>query len=107
MNATEEAGGPPQLEEAPLPAADLPARGPGQAEMPSGVTGQPKNQHASTPANRPPDMAARESGEAPDAGQPGTRPGTFDFTGHKVAKTRILSKWLTKVTQRCCVLSLF
>ena len=38
----------------------------------------------------------------------GTRPGvTFDFTGHKVAKTRILSKWLTKLTHRCCVLSLF
>ena len=32
---------------------------------------------------------------------------TFDFTGHKVAKTRILSKWLTKWTHLCCVLSLF
>ena len=32
---------------------------------------------------------------------------TFDFTGHKVAKTRILSKWLTKLTHLCCVLSLF
>ena len=32
---------------------------------------------------------------------------TFDFTGHKVAKTRILSKWLAKLTHRCCVLSLF
>ena len=32
---------------------------------------------------------------------------TFDFTGHKMAKTRILSKWLTKLTHLCCVLSLF
>ena len=32
---------------------------------------------------------------------------TFDFTGHKMAKTRILSKWLTKLTHPCCVLSLF
>ena len=32
---------------------------------------------------------------------------TFDFTGHKVGKTRILSKWLTKLTHLCCVLSLF
>ena len=32
---------------------------------------------------------------------------TFDFTGHKVAKTRILSKWLTQLTHLCCVLSLF
>ena len=36
-----------------------------------------------------------------------TRSSTFDFTGHKVAKTRILSKWLTKLTHLCCVLSLF
>ena len=34
-------------------------------------------------------------------------PITFDFTGHKVAKTRILSKWLTKLTHLCCVLSWF
>ena len=32
---------------------------------------------------------------------------TFDFTGHKMAKTRIISKWLTKLTHLCCVLSLF
>ena len=32
---------------------------------------------------------------------------TFDVTGHKVAKTQILSKWLTKLTHLCCVLSLF
>ena len=32
---------------------------------------------------------------------------TFDFTGHNVAKTRILSKWLTNLTHLCCVLSLF
>ena len=32
---------------------------------------------------------------------------TFDFTGHKVAKPRILSKWLTELTHLCCVLSLF
>ena len=32
---------------------------------------------------------------------------TFDFTGHKVAKTRILSKWLTKLTHLRCALSLF
>ena len=36
-----------------------------------------------------------------------TFPDTFDFTGHKMAKTRILSKWLTKLTHLCCVLSLF
>ena len=34
-------------------------------------------------------------------------PHTFDFTGHKMAKTRILFKWLTKLTHLCCVLSLF
>ena len=75
VDATEEAGGPPQRKEAPLPAADLPARGPPRAEIPSGVRGQPKNQHASTLANRLQDMAARESSGAPDAGQPGTGPG--------------------------------
>ena len=32
---------------------------------------------------------------------------TFDFTGHKMAKTRILSKWLTKLPHLCCVLSSF
>ena len=32
---------------------------------------------------------------------------TSDFTAQKVAKTRILSKWLTKLTHLCCVLSLF
>ena len=32
---------------------------------------------------------------------------TFDFTGQKVAKTWILSKWLTKLTHLCCVLDLF
>ena len=32
---------------------------------------------------------------------------TFNFTGHKVAKTRILSKWVTKLTHLCCVLRLF
>ena len=75
VDATEEAGGPPQREVAPLPAADLTARGPPIAETPSGVTGQPNKQHASTPANPPPDVTARESSEAPDAGQPGTGPG--------------------------------
>ena len=32
---------------------------------------------------------------------------TLDFTGHKVARTRILSKWLTRLTHLCCVWSLF
>ena len=74
MDATEEAGGPPQREEALLPAAALTARGPPRAEIPSGVTGQPNKQHASAPANGPPDMTARNSCKAPDAGQPGTGP---------------------------------
>ena len=34
-------------------------------------------------------------------------PATFDFTGHKVANTRILCKWFTKLTHLCCVLRLF
>ena len=75
MDATEEAGGPLQRKQAPLPVADLTARGPPRAYIPSGVTGQLNKQHASTPPNRPPDMTARESSEAPDAGQPGTGPG--------------------------------
>ena len=58
-----------------MPWADLNARGPPRAEIPSGLTGQPANQHASTPANRPPDMAARESSKAPNTGQTGTGPG--------------------------------
>ena len=72
MEVTEEAGGPPQRKEARQPTADLNARGPPRAEIPSGLTGQPSNQHARTPANCPPDMAARETSEAPDTGQPGT-----------------------------------
>ena len=60
----------PQRKEAPLPTADLTARGPPRAEIPSGVTSQLSNQHASRPATRLPDMAARESSEARDAGQP-------------------------------------
>ena len=75
MDATEEAGGPPQQKEAPLPAADRTGRGPLRANIPSGLTSQPSNRQASTPANRPPDIAARESSEAPDAGQPGTGTG--------------------------------
>ena len=75
VDPMEDAGGPPQQKEAPVPAADLNARGPPRAEIPSGVTDQPGNQHASTPANRPPDMAARRSSEAPDTGPPGTGPG--------------------------------
>ena len=75
MDATEETGGPPQRTEAALPAADLPARGPPRAEIPSGGTGQPENQRASTPAHRPLDMKASGSDEAPDAGQPGIGPG--------------------------------
>ena len=39
------------------------------------MTSQPGNQHTSTPENRPPDMAACESSEAPDTGPPGTGPG--------------------------------
>ena len=75
MDATEEAGGPPQRKDAPLPAADLTARGPPRAETPSGVTSQPNKQHASGPANHRPDITTRKSSEAPDAGQPGTEPG--------------------------------
>ena len=75
MDTTEEAEVPPQRKEAQLPTADLNARGPPRAEIPSRVTGQPSNQHASMPANRPPDMVARKCSEAPVAGQPGTGPG--------------------------------
>ena len=75
LDATEETEGPPQRKEAPLPAADLSSRGQPRAEIPSGVTDEPKNQHTNTPANRPPDMAARRSSESADAGQPGTGPG--------------------------------
>ena len=75
VDATKDAEGPPQQKEAAVPTADLNARGPPRAEIPSGVTGQPSNQHASTPANGPPDMAARESSEAPDTGKTGTGPG--------------------------------
>ena len=39
------------------------------------MMGQPGSQHTSQPANHPPDMAARESREAPDIGQPRTGPG--------------------------------
>ena len=39
------------------------------------MAGQPENQQASTPANRPPHMAARGSSEAPDTGRPGMGPG--------------------------------
>ena len=58
VDATEETGGPPQQKEAPPPAADLPARGPPRAVIPSGGTGQPENPRTSAPAHRPPDMAA-------------------------------------------------
>ena len=75
VDATEEAGGPLQQKESPLPAADLPAWGPPRVEIPTGMASQPKNQHASMPANCPPDMAACGSGEAPDACQPGRGPG--------------------------------
>ena len=59
--------------------------------------------HERTEADR------RNGGPAPPPKRP-LHPGcggTFDFTGHKMAKTRILSKWLTKLTHLCCVLSLF
>ena len=74
MDTMEEAGGPPQRNEALLPAADLTARGPPRGEIPSATTGQPNKQHATTPANRPLDITARESSEAPDAGRPGPGP---------------------------------
>ena len=74
VDATEETGETPQRKKAPLPAADLPARGAPRAEIRSGVAGHPESQRASTPANRPPDMAAHGSGEAPGAGQRGTGP---------------------------------
>ena len=83
MNATEETGGPTQRTEVPLPAADLPARGPPRAELPSGGAGQTGTQRASAPANHPPDMAACGSDEGPDAGQPGTEPrGPMPDAGH-------------------------
>ena len=72
LDATEEAR---QPKETPLPAADLTAERQPRAEIPSGVTGQPNDRHARTPTNHLPDMAARESSEAPDAGQPSTGPG--------------------------------
>ena len=72
VDATEEAWGLLQRKEASLPTADLNARGPASAEIPSGVTGQLSNEHASTPANRLPDMAAHESGVTLDTGPPGT-----------------------------------
>ena len=75
VDATEDAEGPPQGKEAPVPTPDLNAWGPPVAEISSGVTGQLGNQQASTPANRRPDMAAHESSEARDTGQPGTGPG--------------------------------
>ena len=70
MHARKETWGPPRRTEAPLPAVDLPARGPPQAEIPNWGADQPENQRAS-----PPDMAASESDEASDADQPGTGPG--------------------------------
>ena len=73
--ATGDAEGRPQRKEAKVPMGNLDARGPPRAGIPSGMTRQPGNQHASMPTNRPPDMAARESSETPDTGQPGTGPG--------------------------------
>ena len=64
--------GGPQRKEAPLPAADLTAQGPPRPEIPSGLMDLPNKQRTSTPANRPPDVTARESSEAPDASQPST-----------------------------------
>ena len=75
VDATEETGGPPQRTQAPLPAADLPARGPTRAEIPSRAASQQGNKRASAPANRPPNTVTSGSDEAPDAGQPGTGPG--------------------------------
>ena len=69
MDATKKTAGPPRRTEAPTPAADLPTRGPPQAEIPKGGADQPENQRAS-----PPDMAASGSEEAANAGQPGTGP---------------------------------
>ena len=69
---TEDAEGRLQRKETPMPTADLNARGPTTAEIPSGVTGQPGNQHAGTPAYRPPDMGAHEDSQAPDTGPPST-----------------------------------
>ena len=74
--ATEDAEGRPQRKETPMPTAVPSARGPTRAEIPSGVTGKPGDQHASTPANRPPDMAASETSEAPDTEPGAPTPGT-------------------------------
>ena len=74
MDATEDANEPPQRKEASMPAADLNALGPPRTQIRSRVTGQPGNWHASTPANRLPDMAARESSQARDTGAPCTEP---------------------------------
>ena len=70
VDATEEMGGPPQRTEAPPPAADLRARGPPQTGKPRGGADQPEDHRAG-----PPGMAASGSGDAPNAGKPGTQPG--------------------------------
>ena len=70
--ATEDAEGRPQRKEEPVPTAELNARGPPRAEIPSRVTGKPGSQHAGKSSHHPPDMAAHESSEAPDTGQPAT-----------------------------------
>ena len=74
MDATEEARGPRQRKEAPMPAAVLTAWGTPRADLPGGLTGWPNSQRANTPANRPPDIATSKSSEAPEADQPGTGP---------------------------------
>ena len=71
VHATKEVGGPLQRRRSALPTADQAPRGQTRAEIPSGLTGQPSNQHASTPANRPPDMAASKSSEASEGPMPG------------------------------------
>ena len=70
--------------------------------MCSAMSHKPDPQPSQPPAVRA-EVARMQAGAAPRP----PSPATFDFTGHKVAKTRILSKWLTKLTHLCCVLSLF
>ena len=70
MDATKETGGPPRRTEAHPPVADLPARGPPQAETPNAGADQPENQRASVL-----NMTTSGSDQAPDVGQPCTGPG--------------------------------
>ena len=72
VDATGDADGLPQRKEAPVPTADLNARGRPRAEIPHGVTGHPSNQHASTPAIALRTWQHAKAASPPDTGQPTT-----------------------------------